>query len=106
MPTTARSESFEAADVHGAATAGACLGVAASCAEGFSGREAMSRSQRRTRAAGIAVAAITRRASAASSVRASMGVPWVRHSGKFPNAHVAPLGAGRQCKSLWPKEMG
>src|SRR5262245_20469695 len=30
----------------------------------------------------------------------------VRHSGKFPNAHVAPLRAGRQCKPLWPKEMG
>jgi hypothetical protein len=30
----------------------------------------------------------------------------VRQSGKFPNAHVAPLRAGRQCKPLWPKEMG
>jgi hypothetical protein len=25
----------------------------------------------------------------------------VRHCGKFPNAHVAPLRAGRQCKPLW-----
>ena len=72
MPTTARSESFEAADVHGAATAGACLGVAASRAEGFSAREAMSRSQDKRTRRGIEVAAITRRANAASSAEASM----------------------------------
>jgi hypothetical protein len=30
----------------------------------------------------------------------------VRHCGKFRNAHVAPLTAGRQHKPLRPKEMG
>jgi hypothetical protein len=66
------SESFEAVDVHGVAAAGACLGVAASRAEGFSAREAMSRSQDKRTRRGIEVAAITRRANAASSAEASM----------------------------------
>jgi hypothetical protein len=42
---------------------------------------------------GIAVAAIAKRANA-SSARASMEMRPVRHSRKFPNAHVAPLRAG------------
>src|SRR5262245_61583970 len=50
-------------------------------------------------------AVITKRASAASSARASMDVCPVRHSGKFPNEPVAPLRAGRQCKPLWLLKM-
>jgi hypothetical protein len=72
MPSTARSESFEAVDVQGVAAAGACLGVAASCAEGFSACEAMSRIRDKRARRGIEVAAITRRASAASSAKRSM----------------------------------
>jgi len=34
----------------------------------------------------------------APTVRAARAV---RHCGKFPNAPVAPLRAGRQCKPLW-----
>jgi len=52
------------------------------------------------------VAAITKRASAASSASASMDVRRVRQSGKFPNASVAPLRPGRQCKPLKLQEIG
>jgi len=45
-------------------------------------------------------------ASAASSANASTDVCPVRHSGKFPNASVAPLRAGRQCKPLRLQEIG
>src|SRR6516165_5267991 len=38
-------------------------------------------------------AAVTKRASAASSAKASMDLCPVRHWRKFPNAHVAPLRA-------------
>src|SRR6516165_9879060 len=48
---------------------------------------------------------VRRCAAAASSTRAIMDRCLVRHSGKFPNASIAPLRSDRQCKPLWLLEM-
>jgi hypothetical protein len=49
---------LQGGSLHCVAAAGACLGVAASCAEGFSAREAMSRSQDERACRGTAVEAL------------------------------------------------
>jgi hypothetical protein len=49
---------LQGGSLHGVAAAGACLGVAASCAEGFSAREAISRSQDERACRGTAVVSL------------------------------------------------
>ena len=67
---------------------------------------AIRKASRRVKVNGVA----RRRLPSERARRHRRGRAWtvrpVRHSRKFPNTHVAPLGAGRQCESLWPMEMG